>query len=150
MLILSFFFFFLLNLCLFDGLCTPVIVFPFSFSIRSLFFFFLHVYLMFLFLNLLLRLPLCLLRFFGLWRTTQLPSQLSLQLGGGRGGERENLYENEDGPTSREIGRSFYRTRINFISREIKRNESVDLRGKEGRVRTIKILRIRGKKKKTC
>lgn len=37
---------------------------------------------LYVFLNLLLRLPLCLLGLLGLWRTTQLPSQLSLLLGG--------------------------------------------------------------------
>lgn len=42
----------------------------------------------FLIVNLLLRLPLCLLGLLGLWRTTQLPSQLSLLLGLGVGSIR--------------------------------------------------------------
>lgn len=49
--------------------------------IRVWLFFFFSCFL-YVFLNLLLRLPLCLLGLLGLWRTTQLPSQLSLLLGG--------------------------------------------------------------------
>lgn len=108
-----FFFFLLLNLCFTRWpvyACDRFFLFFDSFS----FFFFFYTFISCLFsvLNLLLRLPLCLLGLLGLWRTTQLPSQLSLQLG--RGGERE-LIRKWGRCSFREIDRLFDAQPIYYI-----------------------------------
>lgn len=104
---------------------------------------------MFIFvLNLFLRLPLCLLGLLGLWRTTQLPSQLSLQLGGGRG----NLYENMDGAPfgrSTDIFLNFASNVTNTQTDKMRRDEGlISVERKGASVNDQNSTNTR--KKKTC